>query len=555
MQNTINNGKKVLIGGAWPYANGSLHLGHVAALLPGDILSRYFRLTGADVQFVSGSDCHGTPISMRAADEGVDASVIADRYHDEFIKTFKQLGFTYDLYTKTSDQFHKETVQKFFVKLYEKGLLSSKLEKMAYCVKCERFLPDRYLVGTCHNCGFEGARGDQCDGCGSLLDVDKLINKMCNLCGSSPEVRETQHLFLALSKFQNSLEELLDKNSDLWRQNAVGLSKRYLKEGLEDRAASRDLDWGIDVPIKGFEDKKIYVWIEAVLGYVTASIKLLQDKYGINDWMSYWNKDLISYYVHGKDNIPFHTLILPALLMGLDIEALPTYIISSEYLTIEGKKLSTSRNWAIWAKDYIERYDADPLRYFLVMNGPEIRDSDFSWREYVERNNGELLGAYGNLINRTLAMVIKTFGNFVPTPSEYKPEDTELIEKCKSLFDQTGNLIEQGELKQSLKEIFDVIRSTNKYIDTQAPWATASTDKERTATVLKICLDMILNLSSLCYPFIPIIAEKALTFLNQKPEWIYRELQANSPINQPVVLVKKLDKSIIVEEINRIGKA
>ncbi|AZR72969.1 methionine--tRNA ligase [Anoxybacter fermentans] len=549
-----NRNKNVFIGGAWPYANGSLHLGHIAALLPGDVIAKYYRLTGANVLYVSGSDCHGTPISVKAANEGVEPQNIAGTYHNEFKNTFEKLGFDYDIYTNTMEDFHKEKVQEFIKQLYRNDLLYSKEVKQAFCPKCNRFLPDRYITGTCYNCGAAGARGDQCDVCGSLIEVEYLTDKKCTVCHTEPVVKDVEHLFIKLSKFQDKIAELVDKNEDKWRANAINLTRRYLREGIKDRAISRDLDWGISVPIKGYEDKKIYVWFEAVLGYLTASMKWAKERGNEDLWKDFWNDSVISYYIHGKDNIPFHTIIFPALLMGLGIQSLPSHIISSEYLTIEGKRLSTSRNWAIWAEDFLSRYDADPLRYFLIINGPEKRDSDFSWSEFLERNNGELLGAYGNLINRTLALVIKGFGKVVPTPAEYTSEDYAILNLCKGLYTKVGELIEKGELKEALKEIFEVIRASNKYFDVQTPWLTVKSDKEKAATTLKVCLDLILNLSNLCYPFVPGIATKALAFLNCSPSWEYSELTAGSPINEPYILVKKLDKKIIEEEVARLGK-
>lgn len=545
--------KRVLIGGAWPYANGPLHMGHIAALLPGDVLARYFRLNGANVLYVSGSDCHGTPISMRAEKEGVDPSVIADKYHNEFEETFNKLGFSYDVYTKTSDSFHKKMVQDFFTKLYDRELLYIKTDKMPYCDNEKRFLPDRFVIGICYECGSE-TKGDQCDNCNTIIEPKKLIDIKCNSCGNTPEFRETQHLYFKLSKFQNEIENLVkNASTDTWRKNAIQMTKRYLKEGLLDRATSRDLDWGIDIPIEGFEDKKIYVWFEAVLGYVTASAKWFNDNGKKDDWEKFWGEGLTSYYVHGKDNIPFHSVILPSLLSGLKL-SLPTNMTASEYLTIEGGKLSTSKNWAIWVNDYLKSYDPDPLRYFLIMNGPEYKDSDFSWREYFERNNGELLGAYGNLVNRTLSMNIKYFGKAVPAYGEYTKDDIELLEKVKKLYDTVGAHIEKSEFKKGLECVFEVIRNTNKYIDTQAPWTTIKTDVKRTATILKVCMDSILNISSLTYPFIPQVSGKALSFLNHKPAWRFRELEIASEINEPTILVKRLDKSIIEEEVSKLGK-
>lgn len=549
--NNYNN-KKVLIGGAWPYANGSLHIGHIAGLIGGDILARYYRLKGAQVVYVSGSDCHGTPISIKAEEEGVEPSAIAEKYHQEFVKTFEGFNFSYDLYTKTATDYHKDFVKKFFTKLYENNLLYPKKEKMAYCTKCERFLPDRYVCGTCYNCGSENAKGDECEACGTAIEVEKLLNKKCKICGQEPQIRETEHLFLKLSKFQDEINKFVESHSNDWRSNALGMSRRYLQEGLPDRAATRDLDWGIDVPVKGYEDKKIYVWIEAVLGYVSASAKVLEEK-GVK-WEDFWTKDTISYYAHGKDNIPFHSIILPCLLMGAGVEALPTQMVSTEFLNIEGKKISTSRNWAVWSTDYLSRYDADPLRYFLIVNGPETRDSDFSWREFVERNNGELLGAYGNLVNRTINMNLQYFGDKIIEHGEYNNDDLEMINKCKELFDSAGKKIESTEFREALKDIFEVVRNTNKYIDTQAPWVTVKEDKVRTAAIIKVSMDMILNLSSLLYPFIPETAKKALEFIGQEPCWCFRELEVGNKVSEPTILVKRLDKKVAEEESSRLGQ-
>lgn len=554
MSKARNQQKNVFIGGAWPYANGDLHLGHIAALLPGDIIAKYYRLTGANVLFVSGSDCHGTPISVKAADEGVEPQEIACSYHNKFKNTLEKLGFDYDIYTNTMEGFHQEKVQEFIKDLSNHDLLFSKKVKLAFCLKCNRFLPDRYITGTCYNCGDSKARGDQCDSCGTLIEVERLTDIKCSVCHSEPIIQDVEHLFIKLSKFQNEIAELVSENCHNWRTNAIKLTRRYLKEGIQDRAISRDLDWGINVPIEGFLDKKIYVWFEAVLGYLTASMKWANQK-GDNDlWEAFWDSKTVSYYIHGKDNIPFHTVIFPALLMGLGIQSLPSYIISSEYLLIEGQKLSTSRNWAIWVDDFLSRYDVDPLRYFLTINGPEKRDSDFSWSEFVERNNGELLGAFGNLINRTLVLVIKGFGQVVPNPGEYANEDFAILDLCRNLYPTVGDLIERGELREALKSIFDVIRACNKYFDEQAPWMTVKTDKEKAATTLKVCLDLILNLSNLSSPFLPNITKKALGFVNCSPSWEYTELTVGSTIHEPHILVERLDKKIIADEVQRLGK-
>ncbi len=423
----------ILIGGAWPYANGSLHIGHVASLLPGDILARYFRLKGENVLYVSGSDCNGTPIAVRAKEEGVSVSAIAERYHEEFAGCFKELGFTFDLYTRTDSAFHHREVQNIFNTLKEKGFLYKKEVEQTYCETCSQFLPDRYVEGNCPHCG-KPARGDQCDACSSLLEPHELEERSCKLCGSAPAGRKTEHFYFALSSFQQELEEYLEqaRKKGGWRDNAIQMTSRYLQEGLRDRAATRDLENGVPVPVAGFNDKKIYVWIEAVSGYLTAS-KQWSEQSG-RDWRPFWKEGSIAYYVHGKDNIPFHSIIWPAILSGVGGLKLPDHIVSSEYVTIENRKLSTSGNWAVWVPDLLKRYHPDSIRYFLTINGPERRDADFSWREFIYSHNSELLGAYGNLVNRTLKFIEKSFGGKVPAGRL----DKEIEQLIKRLFNKRG---------------------------------------------------------------------------------------------------------------------
>ncbi|CAG7648607.1 Methionine--tRNA ligase [Paenibacillus allorhizosphaerae] len=363
----------IFIGGAWPYANGSLHLGRVASLLPGDVLARYFRAKGDNVLYVSGSDCHGTPVAVQAIREGVEPGHIAGHYHREFADGFKQLGFTYDLYTRTDQRFHHEVVQELFRKLLEQGYLYSRTVQQTYCETDARFLPDRYVEGICPVCAKQ-ARGDQCDHCSTLLDPADLLERTCGICGNPPVERPTEHYYFALSRFQNELAGYASQAAAGWRENAVQLTRRYLEEGLRDRAATRDLSWGVDVPLPGFEHKKIYVWIEAVSGYLSASKQWASETGG--RWEPFWldgERDITAYYVHGKDNVPFHTLIWPAFLLGAGGLHLPDRIISCEYMTLEGKKFSTSRNWAVWLPYMLSRYEPDSIRYFLIANGPEKR--------------------------------------------------------------------------------------------------------------------------------------------------------------------------------------
>lgn len=538
----------VIIGGAWPYANGSLHLGHIAALLPGDILARYFRQKGEKVLYVSGSDCNGTPISIRAKQENTTTKEIADRYHNEFIECFEKLGFTYDLYTRTDAEHHHISVQKIFVTLLENGYLYKKKIKQAYCENDQQFLPDRYVEGICPNCGAK-ARGDQCDQCSTILDPLDLLYKQCKLCGNEPVIKETEHFYFSFSKFQKVLEQytLNAEENNRWRKNAIELTKRYIREGLPDRAVTRDLPNGIDVPVPGFEGKKIYVWIEAVAGYLTASLEWARNhNESIHHW---WNEETISYYIHGKDNIPFHTLIWPAILLGLKIETLPTYIFSNEYLTLEKRKLSTSQNWAVWVPELLKRYHPDSIRYFLTINAPENRDTDFSWREFIYSHNGELLGAFGNFVNRTLKFIEKSFNSTIP---QSKIENLIIIETEK-IYLEVGKFIEQGHLKTALESIFAYIRMANRYFDEQKPWIQVKENIEGCKNTLATCVFIIINLAQLIHPFLP-FASKELKkmFRTQANEW---KVQTNLPveINNLHPLYERIDLKRIDEELNALN--
>ncbi|GIP34177.1 methionine--tRNA ligase [Paenibacillus sp. J2TS4] len=536
----------IFIGGAWPYANGSLHLGHVASLLPGDILARYYRLQGEKVLYVSGSDCHGTPISIRANQEGVSPQEISERYHKEFAECFHKLGFSYDLYTRTDDPFHHQTVQQIFLQLLDNGYIYKKAVGQTYCETCARFLPDRYVEGQCPHCG-NRARGDQCDHCSSLLDPSDLLGKQCKLCRSSPATRQAEHYFLALSKFQKQLEKYVNEASG-WRENAVHLTRRYLDEGLHDRAATRDLLWGVDVPLQGHEGKKIYVWIEAVSGYLSASMKWAQQTGG--SWETYWSEKTTAYYVHGKDNIPFHTLILPAILLGIGNLHLPDRIISGEYLTLEGRKISTSQNWAVWVPDVLQRYEPDSLRYFLTINGPENRDADFSWREFIYSHNGELLGAFGNFVNRSLKFIVNSLDGRIPSGRMDERIKSELL----NLYSQTGRRIETGKLKEALEGVFAFIRGANKFFDERKPWVQLTEDYESCAATLYTCSQIIVNLANLLEPFLPFACQRIRSFLAiPQPEWQYTELRPSTPVHKVEHLFTRIDVSVIAEELGRLS--
>ncbi|MDR1629489.1 MAG: methionine--tRNA ligase [Oscillospiraceae bacterium] len=537
--------KNILIGGAWPYANGSLHIGHIAGLLPGDILARYYRSKGNRVFYVSGSDCHGTPVTIRAKQEEKTPQEISDFYHDEFVSVFNALGFSYDLYTKTSDEQHKTFVKEFHKKLYAGDYVYEKTVKQAFCPTCDKTLTDRLIIGKCPICG-EKTRGDQCDDCGEIIEIDTILSPVCADCGSQLTLTDTTQLFIAISKLEKELTDFLNAHP-YWRKNAIAFTKRYIDEGLRDRAITRDLDWGIDVPKSGYEDKKIYIWAENVLGYLSAS-KAVCDERGIS-FDEVWGKNTRHYYVHGKDNIPFHTIILPSLLLGHGGELrLPDDIISSEYITLEGKKISTSQNRAIWAKDIVNRYNPDALRYFFIANGPEKRDTDFSLHEFVERNNSELLGAYGNFVNRTLAFISKYLDGIVPNGVS----ENEIAEQIEVLLLTVGQKIEDGQFKDALESIFEFVRFGNKYFDANEPWKTRENNPNQCCQTLFNCVQIIANLSVLLQPFLPFSSAKVFEWLNLNNEWKAQWIQEGYVLPEISILFKRLGKKIIDEEYNKL---
>jgi len=540
----------IFIGGAWPYANGSLHLGHISSLLPGDILARYYRQRGDNVLYVSGSDCNGTPITIRAKQEGISPKEVADRYHQEFIDCFSKLGFSYDRYTRTDTRHHHEVVQQIFLKLLEKGYIYKKEIAQTYCETCEQFLPDRYVEGTCPHCG-QPARGDQCDYCSAILDPIELVNKTCKICGHTPAIRQTEHFYFSLSKFQTALEEYTAEAriSSSWRENAVHLTERYLQEGLQDRAASRDLPIGVSIPLSGYEKKKIYVWIEAVSGYYSAS-KLWSKETNQDDTI-FWDEQVRTYYVHGKDNIPFHSIIWPAILIGIGCQALPNHIVSNEYVTLEKKKLSTSRNWAVWIPDLLKRYDPDSLRYFLTINAPENRDTDFSWREFIYSHNSELLGAYGNLVNRTFKFIEKSYSGEVPAGTI----DPFIVEKIDSVYDHVGLLIEKAHFKEALEEVFSFIRLANKYFDEQKPWKQLKENPIACGNTLRTTTFIIANLCQLLAPFLPYSSEKIKTILGIKDfTWHPISLKTKLQLHSIHPLFERIDIKQIEDELDRLHR-
>lgn len=537
--------RNILIGGAWPYANGSLHIGHIAGLLPGDVLARYHRAIGDNVYFVSGSDCHGTPVAIRARQEGRTPQEVSDFYHEEFVECFAKLGFSYDVYTKTSSDAHKEFVREFHRKLYESSYVYEKEVPQAYCEACDTFLADRFVLGKCPKCGTD-ARGDQCDACGTVLEPENLVEPICAVCGKPVSFKNSTHLYIAITALQDQLKKLVDTHPE-WRKNAIAFTNRYLDDGLRDRALTRDLEWGIKVPRDGYANKTIYIWAENVLGYLSASKEVAEARG--TDFRELWGKEARHYYVHGKDNIPFHTIILPSLLLANGGNwHLPDQIVSSEYLTLEGRKISTSQNYAIWVKELLEHYEADSIRYFFLANGPEKKDADFSWREYVHSHNGELLGAYGNFVNRSLAFIVKYRDGVVPKGTDH-PTISRQIEE---LFVSVGGQIERGSFKDALGGLFDFVRNANKFFDTKQPWTTRTTDPTACDNTLYQCVQIIANLAVLLSPFLPFSSERVCKWLNLNGRWERQSVSAGYPLPEVEVLFQRIDKKVIAIETEKL---
>jgi len=541
----------ILIGISWPFANGDLHIGHAASSLPGDVIARYHRLKGNNVVLVSGSDCHGTPIDVKVLQEKKTAKEIVDICHENFSKDFKDLGFSFDLYNRTDDPYHKDFVKEQFKKYYDYGYLYEKVEEQLYCEHCNLFLADRYIIGICPKCGAD-IKGDECDKCGSLLEINNVKETKCAICGNSTSIKKTKNLYFSLSKFQDSLRDLVNLNKNNWRENAVLFTERYLNEGVPDRCASRSLNWGIDIPIKGYENKKIYGWFENVWGYVTASKKYCE----LNNlnWEKFWKQDSDNkiYLVHAKDNIPFHTVIFPSLLLGTkENYKLPDKIVSDEYITIEGEKLSKSKGNYISIRDLLERYPADTIRYYFLVNDPAKRDFNFTWNDFINSINGELLGKWGNFINRTLLFVNKSFGGRLKDSTI----DKEIEEKLKVLFNEVGANIDNGDVKEGINKIFDFISFANKYFDEKQPWILAKTDIDECNNVLFNCVNIISNVNTLLKPYLPFSCEKVEGFLNTKfSNWEYHIISNISLSKDIKPLYERYDKSIIDEEKAKLKK-
>ena len=511
----------IIIGISWPFANGELHIDHAASSLPGDIIARYHRLKGDEVILVSGTDCHGTLTEVKALQENKSPKEIVDDCHVSFAKDFKDFGISFDLYNRTDDPYHKEFVQEQFVKYYNNGYLEEKEEEQLYCDQCKLFLADRYIIGICPKCGAE-IKGDECEKCGSLLTIDEVKETKCAICGNKASYKKNKNLYFKLSNFQNEIKDLLESKRNAWRENAVNFTERYLKEGIPDRCASRTLNYGIDIPIDGFKDKKLYGWFENVWGYVTASKKYAEEN-NLN-WEDFWkNNDSKIYLVHAKDNIPFHTVIFPSLLLATnDNYRLPDKIVSDEYITIEGEKLSKSKGNYITLRHLLDNYPVDAIRYYFSVNNPETRDFNFTYEGFINSINGELLGKWGNFVNRTLQFINKSFyGNLSSSNI-----DSTIEAKLKDLYINIGNDIDNGDTKEGLSKIFDFINYSNKYFDENEPWKLAKEDVIKCEDILYNCCNIIFNVNNLLKPYLVETTKKVEEYLNSNISiWNYQKLE------------------------------
>ncbi len=609
--------ENILIAIAWPYANAEIHVGNLTGShLPGDIVARYHRMKGDNVLMVSGTDLHGTPVTIAADKEGKSVEEVYKKYHNGFLELFGQIGISFDLFTSTHTQNHFKVSQSMFLALQKNGFLFKQFSLQWYSPSADKFLPDRYVEGTCYICGFEGARSDQCDNCGNVLEPEKLINPRAKTGDGALELRNTEHFYLDLSKLEPNVKDFLRQRAGYMRDTVIGeLLRKIESEGLKPRSITRDLDWGIPIPLEGWEGKRIYVWFEAVIGYLSAAIEWSQVSGQMDAWKDWWMDPAAKqYYFIGKDNIFFHTSQWPAELMGAGEQFLeffdppvsppwggrqagklnlPYDVPANQFMNLEGQKISGSRNWAVWGRDALTRYDADALRYYLTINMPESHDSDWDWKEFVTRNNGELVATWGNLANRVLAFCYKHWDGHVPSidPAALRPIDLELLSGIQAGFRTVGEFLDGVKLRAALQEAFRLATTVNQYLDQLAPWQAIKTDKDSAALTIYTALKAIDSLKVLFAPFLPFSSEKLNGFFGYEfplfgeqytqtvsdslgehrvlryretvrggggcegeSQWRPSELKPGTKLNQPGPLFKKLEESVIEEERARLGK-
>lgn len=559
--------EKILVTSALPYANGPIHLGHLSgAYLPADIYVRYKRMKGDDVLYICGSDEHGVPITISADKEGVSPKVIIDRFHEANKKAFERFGVSFDNYSRTSLPIHHETAKEFFLEFFNRGILIEKKSNQFYDEKAKMFLPDRYVEGICPRCGNEQARSDECENCGSLYDPSELINPKSKVSGETPILKETSHYYFPLGKYQQSLERYVDEMNEKygWKDNVLQYCKGWFKDGLKERAITRDLDWGVKVPVDLAAGKVIYVWFEAVLGYISSTKEYSQIKKQPDLWKKYWQDPDTKYIAFiGKDNVVFHTIIFPAILMawnegGKEQYCLPQNVPANEFLNFEGKKFSKSRGWGIDVDDFLNLFPADLLRYTLAANLPENRDTDFYWKEFQLRNNSELADILGNFINRTFTFVLKHFDGKVPARGNLNKIDTDMLKEISEYPKRVSDLFEKYKIRDGVNEIMNLARDGNKYFNDSEPWVTIKSDKEKCGTTLNICLQTIYTLAELFSPVLPFSSIKLFKILNSKPvKWSESGksfLKEGHQINSAEILFPKIEDEVIEEQISKLGK-
>ena len=547
--------KRYLITSALPYANGPVHIGHLAGVyIPSDIYTRYLRLRGRDVISVCGSDEHGVPITIKARKEGVSPQVIVDRYHTLIKESFRRLGISFDIYSRTSSPTHYKTASEFFRKLYDEGKFIERTSMQYYDEEAQTFLADRYIVGTCPRCGNERAYGDQCEQCGSTLSPDELINPHSAVSGSIPVKRETKHWYLPLDKYEDFLRKWILEGHKEWKSNVYGQCKSWLDLGLQPRAVSRDLDWGIPVPVEGAEGKVLYVWFDAPIGYISATKDLTPD------WEKYWkSEDTRLVHFIGKDNIVFHCIVFPSMLKAHGGYILPDNVPANEFLNLEGDKISTSRNWAVWLHEYLDDFPGkeDVLRYVLCANAPETKDNDFTWRDFQARNNNELVAILGNFVNRALVLTKKYYGGRVPACGEMNDYDRATVAELQGIRSELESSIENFRFREALKNAMNFARIGNKYLADTEPWKVVKTDPERVNTILNIALQITANVAVVIEPFMPFSSEKILKMLAiDRPSWdalgSMSVIPAGHEIGEPELLFEKIEDEAIERQLAKL---
>ena len=550
--------KRTLVTTALPYANGPVHIGHLAGVyVPADIYTRYLRLKGEDVIMIGGSDEHGVPITIKAQKEGVTPQDIVDRYHKIIKDSMEGLGISFDVYSRTTSAIHRQTASEFFKKLYDNGEFVEKTSMQFYDEEADQWLADRYILGTCPHCGNENAYGDQCEACGTSLNATDLINPRSAITGNVPVMKETNHWYMPLDKWEPALRKWILEDHKEWKSNVYGQCKSWLDGGLQPRAVTRDLNWGIPVPIEGAEGKVLYVWFDAPIGYISNTKELLP-----NDWEKYWkDKDTRIIHFIGKDNIVFHCLIFPAMLMAEGTYQLPENVPANEFLNLEGKKISTSKNWAVWLNEYLEQFPGkeDVLRYVLTANAPETKDNDFTWADFQARNNNELVAILGNFVNRAVVLTHKYFDGRIPELGTLTEVDNATIAEFKDVKETLGQNIENFHFREALKDAMNLARIGNKYLADTEPWKLAKTDMPRVETIMNLALQIAANLAIAFEPFLPFSTEKLRRMLGMgNVQWNKLGdidiLAAGSMVEKPVLLFEKIEDSVVEEQVERLKR-